>query len=158
MPANQMVLSRELMAVMRKAVNYAFDAESEFVQPPHILLALLDEENIGPRLSELIDRQRVTAAPARRRPPEQLTDIDSRRAPFPLYRSLVIRTPDGKDGKWLDQDSYQIFLEGARRVQAGAYLPKHLAKAYVSESNADRMLLAILGHQPAIVAEKVFAL
>ena len=142
---------------MRTAVTYAIAADSEFVQPPHLLLALLDDENIGPRLNELIDRERAAAAPARKRPPEQLNDVDSRRAPFPLYRSLVIRTPDGKEGKWLDQDSYQIFLEGARRVQAGAYLPKHLAKAYVSESNSDRMLLAILGHQPAVVAEKVFA-
>jgi hypothetical protein len=158
MPENQMVLSRELMAVMRKAVNYAFQKESEFVQPPHVLLALLDEESIGPRLNELIDRKKAEAAAPRRRPPEQLRDADAARAPFPLYKSLVIRTPDGKDGKWLDQDSYEIFLEGARRVQAGAYLPKHLAKAYVSESNRDRGLLSILGHQPAMVAEKVFAL
>ena len=158
MPANQMVLSRELMSVMRKAVTYAFEANSEFVQPPHILLSLLDDDSIGPRLNELIDRDRAQAAPPRKRPPQQLQDIDARRAPFPLYKSLVIRTPDGKDGKWLDQDSYEIFLEGARRVQAGAYLPKHLAKAYVAESNRDRGLLAILGHQPAMVAEKVFAL
>ncbi|MBV8424713.1 MAG: hypothetical protein JO349_05950 [Candidatus Eremiobacteraeota bacterium] len=158
MPANQMVLSRELMTVMRKAVTYAMAAESEFVQPPHVLLALLDDETIGPRLSQLIERERAQAAAPRKRPPEQLRDPDSQRAPFPIYRSLVIRTPDGKDGKWLDQDSYEIFMEGARRVQAGAYLPKHLAKAYVSESNRDRGLLAILGHQPAVVAEKIFAL
>jgi hypothetical protein len=158
MPVNQMVLSRELMACMRKAVTYAMGAESEFVQPPHLLLALLDDETIGPRLNQLIDREKAMEAAPRRRPPEQLRDPDSQRAPFPIYRSLVIRTPDGKDGKWLDQDSYEIFLEGARRVQAGAYLPKHLAKAYVSESNRDRGLLTILGHQPALVAEKVFAL
>lgn len=158
MPVSQMVLSRELMAVMRKAVTYAMSAQSEFVQPPHMLLALLDDETIGPRLSQLIERERAQAAAPRKRPPEQLRDPDSQRAPFPIYRSLVIRTPDGKDGKWLDQDSYEIFLEGARRVQAGAYLPKHLAKAYVSESNRDRGLLSILGHQPAVVAEKVFAL
>ena len=158
MPLNQMVLSRELMSVMRKAVTYAVAANSEFVQPPHILLALLDDETIGPRLGQLIDRERAETAAQRRRPPELLRDPDSARAPFPIYRSLVIRTPDGKEGKWLDQDSYEIFLEGARRVQAGAYLPKHLAKAYVTESNRDRGLLAILGHQPAMVAEKVFAL
>jgi len=158
MPVNQMVLSPKLMAVMRKAVMYAVTAESEFVQPPHILLALLDDEEIGARLGQLIDRGKAEAAAPRKRPPEQLRDPDSQRAPFPIYRSLVIRTPDGKDGKWLDQDSYEIFLEGARRVQAGPYLPKHLAKAYVSESNRDRGLLSILGHQPAVVAEKVFAL
>lgn len=158
MPLNQMVLSRELMSVMRRSVTYAIEANSEFVQPPHLLLALLDDETIGPRLGQLIERERAQGAASRRRPPEQLRDPDSQRAPFPIYRSLVIRTPDGNDGKWLDQDSYDIFLEGARRVQAGAYLPKHLAKAYVSESNRDRGLLAILGHQPAMVAEKVFAL
>lgn len=158
MPLNQMVLSRELMTVMRRAVTYAVTSNSEFVQPPHMLLALLDDETIGPRLNQLIERERAETAAPRRRPPEQLRDPDSVRAPFPIYRSLVIRTPDGKDGKWLDQDSYEIFLEGARRVQAGAYLPKHLAKAYVSESNRDRGLLTILGHQPAMVAEKVFAL
>ena len=158
MPASAMVLSRELMAVMRRSVAYALEAEEEFVQPKHILLALLDDETIGPRLSELIDRERAAAAPPRKRPPQQLRDADAARAPFPLYRSLVFRTPDGKDGKWLDQDCFQIFVEGARRVQAGAYLPKHLAKAYVSESNSDRGLLVLLGHQPAMVAEKVFAI
>jgi hypothetical protein len=158
MPANQMVLSRELMAVMRKAVTYALSGSSEFVQPPYLLLALLDDETIGPRLGQLIERERAETAAARRRPPEQLRDPDAQRSPFPIYRSLVIRTPDGKDGKWLDQDSFEIFLEGARRVQAGAYLPKHLAKAYVSESSRDRGLLSILGHQPAMVAEKVIAL
>jgi len=158
MPLNTMVLSREVMAVMRQAVSYAIKGNSEFVQPPHILLALLDDDTIGPRLNQLIERERAENAPPRRRPPEQLRDPDAQRAPFPIYRSLVFRTPDGKDGKWLDQDSFEIFLEGARRIQAGPYLPKHLAKAYVSESNRDRGLLTILGHQPAMVAEKVFAL
>lgn len=155
MPANQMVLTPQLMAVMRKAVTYAMAVESEFVQPPHLLLGLMDDETIGPRISQLIDRDRAMAAPPRRRPPEQMRDPDSQRAPFPIYRSLVIRTPDGKDGKWLDQDSYEIFLEGARRVPSGRYEPKHLVKAYVTESNRDRGLLSILGHQPAIVAEKI---
>jgi hypothetical protein len=146
MPANEMVLSNELMTVMRKAVTYASAAGSEFVQPPHMLLALLDDETIGPRLSQIIDRERAQV-PLRWRPPEKLSDSDSG-APFPTYRSLVIRTSEGEGLKWLDGDSYKIFLEGARRVKAGAYLPKHLAKAYVSESNRDHSLLAILGHRP----------
>src|SRR5208282_4376340 len=100
MPANQMVLTRELMSVMRKAVTYAVGAESEFVQPPHLLLALLDDDTIGPRLNQLIERDRAMAAAPRKRPPEQLRDPDSQRAPFTIYRSLIIRTPDGKDGKW----------------------------------------------------------
>jgi hypothetical protein len=153
-----MVLSRELMLVMRRAVTYAAKAASEFVQPPHVLLGLFDDETIGPRLSELIDRGRAERAEPRSRPPVQLKDPDSLAAPFPIYRSLIIRTPDGKDGKWLDQDAYEIFLAGARRVQAGAYLPKHLAQAYVSESNRDRGLISILGDEPGDVAEKVFAL
>ena len=158
MPAEQMVLSRELMAVMRRAVTYAMGAQSEFVQPPHILLGLLDDETIGPALNEVIERERVQAAESRDRPPQQLKDPDSLQAPFPVYGSLIMRTPEGKDGKWLDQEAFEIFLAGARRVAAGPYLPKHLAQAYVSESNRDTALIVILGDDPSKVTEKVYAL
>lgn len=146
------------MLAMRRASSYALAADSEFVQPPHVLLGLIDDETIGPTLAEVIDRERVERAESRSRPPEQLKDPDSLAAPFPIYRSLIIRTPDGKEGKWLDQESFEIFLAGARRVVAGAYLPKFLAQAYVSESNRDRDLIAILGDEPAAVTEKVYSL
>lgn len=158
MPPEQMVLSRELMTLMRRAVNYALSAQSDFVQAPHVLLSILDDETLGPAIAELIPRDRIEAAPPRRKPPEVVDDPNSPRAPFPRYRSLMFRTPDGTDGRWLDSEAYQIFLEGARRVQDGPYLPKHLAHAYVSESNSDRGLLAILGPNPAEVADAVYAL
>jgi hypothetical protein len=129
---NQMLLSRELVAVMRKAVAYAFDAGSEFVELSHVRSALQDDQTIGFGLSETLERKQIHGALLRGRPRKQLRGVESERSPFPIYHSLVIRTPDGKDGKWLDQDSYDVFLEGARRVRAGAYLPKHLAKAYLA--------------------------
>lgn len=158
MPPEQMVLSRELLALMRRSVTYAFTAQSDFVQAPHVLLSVLDDESLGPAVAELIPRDRIEAAPPRQKPPDVIDDPDSPNAPFPSYRSLMFRTPDGKDGKWLDAEAYQIFLEGARRVQDGPYLPKHLMHAYVSESNSDRGLLAILGPNPAAVADAVYAL
>jgi hypothetical protein len=158
MPAEQMVLSREVMLVMRRAATYAIAAQSEFVQPPHILLGLLDDDTLGPSLNEVIDRERVEKAESRDRRPEQLKDPDSLQAPFPVYRSLIVRTPDGKEGKWLDQEAFEIFLAGARRVESGAFLPKHLAQAYVSESNRDTALIMILGDDPSAVTEKVYKL
>jgi hypothetical protein len=125
-----MVLSRELMTIMRRAVAYASADRSEFVELPHLRLALLDGEAGGFQLNELVKRKVVHPVLFRGRP--QLRDPNSACAPFPVYHSIIIRTPDGMDGKWLDQDSYDVFLEGARIRWMGAYLPKHLAKAYVS--------------------------
>jgi hypothetical protein len=146
MAAQQITLSRELLTLLRRAVYYAFEGGSDFVQPAHLRRAMRDddtivrlddtimklEDTLMSRINKSIQHElgQVTQIVATRcRPPEQLHDVDSERVPFPIYRSLLIRTPDGNNGKWLDQDSYNIFLEGARAVRAGAYLPKHLAKA-----------------------------
>lgn len=145
MVAEQIVLSRELSAVLRRAVAYAFDAGSEFVQAEHLRQALRDDDTTAwakdalpasndpllLRIAESIQREQGHAAQiatTRAWPPVQRHDPDSEGAPFPVYDSLFIRTPDGNAGKWLDQDSYNIFLKGARNAR-GAYLPKHLAQA-----------------------------
>jgi hypothetical protein len=124
----QMVISRQVMAVMRKAVSYAFAAESEFVEPSHLRLALLDDETTAGRF----ELDYLLAAVSPEGSLNHSRDPQSEGECFPIYRSLYILTPDGKRGKWLDRNSYAVFLEGARRPLAGAYLPKHLAEAYHS--------------------------
>jgi len=145
MAASQMVLSPNLRAVLSRAVVYAFDAGSEFVQPEHLRRAMHDDNAItwtidaipmsdDPLLSQITEsirtenRRGAQIVDSRDRLPDQLHDPDAEHAPFPIYRSLFIPAPDGKNGKWLDQDSYNLFLQGARTVRAGAYLAKHLAK------------------------------
>ncbi|MGA3035974.1 MAG: hypothetical protein ABSE64_00700 [Vulcanimicrobiaceae bacterium] len=122
---------------MRKAVTHAFDAGSEFVEPSHLRLALQDDEPIASAghldvtdepLSVNFERKRARDVRAVMSGGSGIPPRDSQLKEAP-YQSLLIHTPDGKDSKWLDQGSYDVFLEGARRVRFGAYLPKHLAKA-----------------------------
>ncbi len=124
----QMVISREVMAVMREAVIYAFAAESEFVELSHLRLALLNDETTARRFA--LDHLMAAVSPDG--PLNHPHHPQPEDPYFPVYRSLYILTPDGKRGKWLDRNSYDVFLEGAKRPLAGAYLPKHLAEAYRS--------------------------
>jgi len=150
MPAEQMVMSRELMAVLRGAVVYAIQGNHEFVTTADLLLALMDEEKLGAALQEALPRERVIETQLPDRPPK-LAEDDDPTAPFPRYFSLIIRTPDGTDGRWLDSATYGMFLEGARQVDDGPYLPKHLVKGYIAESTRDYGLMPVLGANSADV-------
>ena len=153
-----MVLSKELLAVLRQAVAYAIEANREFVSAIDVLLALMDEAQIGPPLREAVSRERVAATAAPDRPPKLADDDDGSTAAFPKYFSMILRTPDGTDGRWLDSAAYGIFLEGARRVEDGPYLPKHLLHGYVAESIRDYGLMPILGANANAVQSAINAM
>ena len=67
MSSEQVLLSDELLNVMRGAVNYANEYDANFVGPPHLLLALLDDPKIGGTLLQSLERGRIIAAA--RQPP-----------------------------------------------------------------------------------------
>jgi hypothetical protein len=163
MDNEQLLLSKEILAVMRGAVSHAIDGGSEFVAPSHLLLALLDDEQLGEVLADFLERGKIIADTKKNRLPGVLEVPESplpegEVVPFKRYDTLAFRSTDGKRTLWLNRDAFKVFIEGARRVEDGPYKPKHLALGYVAESIKDRDLQGLLGRDPQAVTSAVFEL
>jgi hypothetical protein len=161
MDHEQLRIGEELIAVMRGGVSIAIAHGAQFVAPPHLLLALLDDERVGPAIGPFVPRLRIdrAAIDAAKKLPEvfevpegQLPDGE--RPPFQRYDTLAFRSRDGARTLYLDADAYHLFLEGARRA-GETYQPKHLVMGFTAEAVKDRDLLAIVGSDPMGVAMSV---
>jgi hypothetical protein len=163
MDSEQLPLSQDILTVMRAAVSHAIDSGSEFVSPAHLLLAMLDDAKLGEVLAEFLERGKIIADTKRKKLPGVLEVPDSplpegEVVPFKRYDTLAFRSLDGKRTMWLDRDAFKVFIEGARRVEEGRFMPKHLAMGYVAESIKDRDLQSLLGRDPQAVTAAVFEL
>ena len=159
----QLSLSRDLLDLMRKAAGYAGEDHMEFITPPHVLLALLDDPAFAEAVGEDVDRERVLDAAKEPQLPEvfeipegPLPEGES--APFKRYDTLIFHSVDGSTSAWLDKQSFRMFIEGARRVAEGQYKPRHLALGYVSEALKDRQILDLFGKEPQTVNAKIYAM
>jgi hypothetical protein len=163
MDADQVLLSDDLLAVMRGAVTYAVEYGAQFVAPAHVLLALLDDAKIGDTLRETLERGRVIAA-ARQPAPGGVIEVKEgtlprgERAPFVRYDTVVFQSIDGQHQRWLNRDVFKIFNESAKRVEKGRFLPRHLALGLALESQEDRDVRLLLGREPDLFRETAFAL
>jgi len=154
-------LGTEILQVMRGGVSIAIAHGAQFVAPPHLLLALLDDPRVGPAIAPLVPRPRIdrAAIDAAKKLPEvyevpegQLPDRE--RPPFQRYDTLAFRSRNGVRTLYLDADAYHLFLEGARRAGEN-YQPKHLVMGFTAEAVKDRDLLAIIGSDPLGVTMSV---
>ncbi|MFN2460165.1 MAG: Clp protease N-terminal domain-containing protein [Candidatus Velthaea sp.] len=162
MDTEQLPLSDELLDVMRRAAAQAFQSGTEFVGPAHLLLALLEAPSLRDVLAAHVRRGDVLAETRRKKLPgvvglRETGLAEGEMPPFPRYDTLAFQTTDGSRLAWLDSEAFSIFLEGARRVEIGAYKPKHLALGYVAESITDPDLQALVQDVRALTAA-VFAL
>lgn len=161
MDHEQLLLSNEILAVMRAAVTYAIDGGQDFVAPSHLLLGLLDDPTLGDVLADYLERGKIVTDTQRKKLPGVLEVPEAHvpageAVPFKRYDTLSFRTTDGKRQLWLDRDAFKVFIEGARRVDAGPYRPKHLALGYLAESVKDRALQGLLGRDPSAITTAVF--
>lgn len=163
MATEQVLLSDELLNVMRGAVSYAVEYDAKFVAPAHLLLAILDDPKIGSSLSESIERGRVIAT-ARQPAPAGVVEVPEgvlprgETPPFQRYDTLVFQSTDGKNQRWLSKDVFEIFQESARRVDSGRMLPKHLAVGFVNAATNDRNMMQLLGRDPHQFTETAYGL
>jgi len=163
MDDDQVLLSDDLLAVMRGAVSYAVEYGAQFVSPPHLLLALLDDAKIGDTLRDTLERGRVVAA-ARQPAPGGVIELKEgvlprgEKAPFVRYDTVVFQSIDGTAQRWLNRDSFKIFNEAAKRVEKGRFLPRHLALGIALESQEDRDIRMLLGREPELFKETAFQL
>lgn len=163
MDPEQVLLSDELLAVVRGAVTYAVEYGGSFVTPAHLLLALLDDPKIGGVLRETLERGRVIAA-ARQPAPAGVVEVPEgvlprgEQPPFVRYDTLVFQSIDGQAQRWLNRETFNIFNESVRRVEGGRFLPKHLALGIANLAQDDKDLRSLLGREPQQFLETAFAL
>jgi hypothetical protein len=163
MEAEQLPLAPDLLTTMRVAVDYARSYRAPFVTAHHILLALLDDRFVGPSLNDALKRPDVELAAKDAKPSHVLEIKEQLDAPGDIstlkrYDTLAFRSADGTETVWLDRTAYHVFLEGARRVESGAFGPKHLALGLLTEAIRNKELRQVLGSDPGAVSATVYAL
>jgi hypothetical protein len=163
MDAEQVLLSDDLLAVMRGAVAYAVSYGAAFVAPPHLLLALMDDPKVGGVLTPALERGRLIAA-ARQPSPGGVIEVPEgplprgEKPPFLRYDTVVFQSTDGQHQRWLNRDTFRLFNDSAKRAGGGRYLPKHLAIGIANEATSDRDVRGLLGRDPEVFKEVAFAL
>ena len=162
--ADQLRLDPDLLRAIRAGVTAAIEHGAEFVAPAHLLLGLLEDARVGPAIDALVPREVIARAAADASKLPEVGELpdetlpEGERAPFPRYDTLAFRALDGSRTLYLDADAYHVFVEGARRVDAEVYRPKHLIYGFTAEAVKDRDLLSLFGTDPAGVAKAVDAL
>jgi hypothetical protein len=168
MDHEQLRLAPDLLDVMRAAVTRALDYGARFVAPPHLLLALLGDAQVGAVLGDLVAHERTAKAAAAADKPPGVTEVAAAAPPaegepapaappFPRYDTFAFRSRDGAVSLYLDADAQHLFIEGARRAD-DLYRPKHLALGFAEESVKDGDILALFGANPQDVSVAVAAL
>ena len=163
METDQVLLSDELLTVMRTAVTYAVDYGATFVAPSHVLLALIDDAKIGGHLADVLERGRIVAA-ARQPAPAGVHELGEgalprgEKPPFQRYDTVVFHSSDGQYQRWLNRDTFRLFNVSARRANGGRFLPKHLALGFTVFAQDDRDVRALLGKDPEVFKDVVYAL
>jgi len=163
MDSDQVLLSDEALAVCRAAVTFAVEYGASFVAPPHVLLALLEDPKVGGALAEVLERGRIVAA-ARQPSAGAVHEVGEgalprgEKPPFVRYDTLVFHSSDGQYQRWLNRDSFKLFNESVKRANGGRFLPRHLALGLSIFAQDDGNVRALLGKDPEIFKEVVYAL
>lgn len=159
----QLPLSDELLAVMRNSAHYSQQLREPFITARALLLALLDDDRIGPTLASVVPRERLLdlepvddGRSAAARLPESGTAYDEKPA-MPRYDTLAFKLPEGTASVWLSREAFNVFVEGANRAEE-SYLPKHLAFGLAAEALRTPGVLAALRVEPGRVTDALFGL
>jgi len=157
----QVPLTAELLSVMRRAARTAIDLKEPFITPRALLLSLLDDPEVGPPISHVVNRQKVLDAEvAESTGMTRAIDEHMQSGEQPAitrYDTLAFKTPDGRTSMWLNKDAYRIFIEGAQRVD-DRYFPKHLALGLAAEAIHAPGVLAAIRVEPGVLADAIYRL
>jgi len=159
----QIPLTGELLTVMRNSGRYAQQLREPFITARALLLALLDDETIGPRLAEVVPREKLLELPPSEDPRATATRLPDTGLPagekpaMPRYDTLAFKLPASTSSVWLSREAFSIFMEGANRVE-GPYLPKHLAYGIAAEAVRSPGVLAALRVEPGKITDAIYSL
>ena len=157
----QVPLTSELLGVMRRAAKHAIDLKEPFITPRAVLLSLLDDPGIGPALAGVVNRDKVVGAhvgenTGMTRLVEERMENGEQPA-IARYDTIAFKTSDGRTSMWLNKDAYNIFIEGAQRVEE-RYLPKHLALGLAAQAIHAPGVLAAIRVEPGVLADAIYKL
>ncbi|HET9097803.1 MAG TPA: hypothetical protein VFN37_14170 [Candidatus Baltobacteraceae bacterium] len=157
----QVPLTSELLGVMRRAAKQAIELKEPFITPRAILLSLLADPGIGPAIGGVVNRERVIGAQVGEnagmtRLLEERMENDEQPA-MARYDTIAFKTPDGRTSMWLNKDAYNIFIEGAQRVEE-RYYPKHLALGLAAQAIHAPGVLAAIRVEPGVLADAIYKL
>ncbi|HZY98838.1 MAG TPA: hypothetical protein VFE36_04655 [Candidatus Baltobacteraceae bacterium] len=157
----QVPLSEDLLIVMRNSGRYAQQLREPFITARALLLALLDDQHIGPTLAEVVPREKLTELEPvddARTTAARLPESDgAEKSAMPRYDTLAFKLPEGTASAWLSREAYTIFVEGANRAEE-TYLPKHLAFGLAAEALRSPGVLAALRVEPGKITDALFQL
>lgn len=153
-------LTNALLATMRLAAKKTIELREPFITPRAILLALLDDAEIGPAIRSVVSEERVRGAHVEghygvARLPEETADGEQ--PAMARYDTLAFKTPDGRTSVWLSRDAYSIFAEGAQRAENG-YTQKELALGLAAQAVFAPGVLSAIRVEPGIFSEAIYKL
>lgn len=162
MDLEQIALSEELLAVMRRAAELSIENREMFLTPRSLLLALLEDPGVGPAIAGVVVREKLLALAPAEHPLDgmtRLTDdrLDGERAALVRYDTLAFKTRNGKTSVWLNKESFHIFIEGAQRVET-RYYPKELALGIAAEAVRAPGVLAAIRVEPGRLTDAIYKL
>jgi hypothetical protein len=162
-PFEQVPLSDELLTVMRGSAGYALKLREPFVTARGLLLALLDDPDIGPALADVVPRDKLMelepsgdSRNAATRIPESGLPSGERGA-LPRFDTLAFKLPEGNASVWLGREAFTIFCEGANRAD-GRYMPRHLAFGLASEALRSPGILSAIRVEPGKLTDAIYNL
>ena len=157
----QVPLTAELLGVMRRAAQKAIDLKEPFISPRAILLSLLDDPGIGPAIAGVVNRDKVLNAQVGENSGiARLLEEHMENGEQPAmarYDTIAFKTPDGRTSVWLNKDAYNIFIEGAQRVE-DRYYPKQLALGVAAQAIHAPGVLAAIRVEPGVLADAIYKL
>ncbi|HEV3152747.1 MAG TPA: hypothetical protein VGZ02_02970 [Candidatus Baltobacteraceae bacterium] len=153
-------LSDELLSLMRASAQKALDLHEGFITPRALLLTMVDDPYLGPRIAGVVNREKVLSAETSSTHAVRLPD-DTFEAGDPAaiarYDTISFKTPDGRSSVWLTREAYDIFVEGAQRA-GERYMPKHLALGFAAEAMHAPAVLAAIKVEPGALSEAIYRL
>jgi hypothetical protein len=157
----QIQLSDELLKVMRDSGAYALKLREPFITARALLLALLDDPEIGPAIADVVSRDKLMALEPSgdsRNGAARISESDlpaGERGALPRFDTLAFKLPEGNASVWLGREAYSIFCEGANRAD-GRYLPKHLAFGLASEALRSPGILSTIHVEPGKLTDAIY--
>lgn len=165
--ADQVFLSDEILALMRNAASIAQRLNEPFITIRTLLIALLEEPELGEKLAEALPREKLEEYELPAEGAQKLTASrvhetnmpSGERAALLRFDTLAFKIPDGTKSVWLSREAYNVWNEGAKRVEDGAkFMPKHLAFGIAADAVRSPGVLTALRISPGDVNEAILAI
>ncbi len=163
----QIFLSDEILVLMRRASELAGAVREPFITVRTMLLALLEDPQLGPALQDVLPRAKLLeyemateaakANIASRVSEPQMQDGE--RAAMLRFDTLAFKVPSGTKSVWLSREAFSAWHEGAKRVGEGSpYMPKHLAFGIAADAIRVPAVLAAMHLSPGEINEAILKL